>query len=427
MLKRLGFTELRLPKLLGAFGFSQIVQLLASTLRIPAIAESSSIEVLGAIFFWMNIQMWGSVLSAGGINVARIAAQRGLAPTSRSGITAIVRRTTLGLGLLITFTPLFVDTPVMLAGAGPTILSLLAAAAFAKNIGIMQGKDRVSSVFNATAVAAVLSLAVTLILTKSPFWHFLTPNLQVLLMSLVSLMSITVPLLFAWVQTRNIEFDNKGISQQPKNTLIGFVELAAVLPPAFVSGFDTLALAVTGNSSGIAEYGLVSRVGLITTVVVSALYVQLNNVAGKRAELRGVDLILDSIKLLALTLPFSFAFLFFASRIVTLLSSGSVSSTSGPVFAVFLTSLILPVWISCSASLASRDIDRQRLGKYILLIVLPSSIIFTLSGSFFLGTAGPFFASALTYALASLSAIWIFRQGMMHSRIGAKSNIKVGS
>jgi len=427
MLKRLGFTELRLTKLLGAFGFSQIVQLLASTLRIPAIAESSSVEVLGAIFFWMNIQMWGAVLSAGGINVARIATQRELEPSRRSVFTTRVLWATLGLGVVITFTPLFVETPLILAGAGPTILSLLAAAAFAKNIGVMQGKDRVSSVFNATALAAVLSLAVTLMLTKAPFWHVLTQSAQTLAMSLVSLMSISVPLFFAWVQTRKMELDNKEIKQQPRKRLIGFVELAAVLPPAFVSGFDTIALVMSGNSSGISEYGLVSRVGLITTVVVSALYVQLNNVAGKRPELRGVDLILDSVKLLALTLPFSFAFLFFASPIVTLLSSGSVSSTSGTVFAVFLTSLILPIWISCSASLVSRDHDRQLLGKYILLLVLPSSIMFTLAGSFLLGTAGPFFASALTYALASSSAIWIFCKGMINSRIAAQSNVKVGS
>jgi len=375
---------LRVAKLVGAFGLAQLIQLVTSLLRLPAIAQSSSVEVLGVTFLWLGLLSWSSVLNAGTVNLARLAQLRGHGFAKSSRIKRVLFRVTLILALVISPIPVLMPhLPLILSGVGPTFFGFLGSTGLARYMGILQGKGKVANIYAVNAVSSTISLIGTLLVTSSSVWQTLSEPIQVMILATLSVLSFVLPYFYAWLLTRNEFVFTRPAQARSESKKQYIYELAAVLPPAFVSGFDGLALAWSRAPNELAEYGLVSRLSLLATLVVSALYVQLNNVAGNRSETSPRDLLKDSARLVALTLPFSAAFLCLAAPMVQFLSANKIEVQTNTVMSVFALSLIIPAWIGISATLISNDRQRLILGQRIFTLVLPFSMVSTFALTYF--------------------------------------------
>ncbi|NDC47959.1 MAG: hypothetical protein EBZ61_02570 [Micrococcales bacterium] len=416
-LRSLNLRELNAGVLLASFGSSQAMQLAFSTLRLPLIATSTGVEVLGAVFLWMNILTWAPVLSAGQINQVRIAQHSNQVKFGPSALAVSIRLFFLTIAVILITWSFMDPNRVFEAGAGPTLVGLVAAATFSRSVGIIQGQGLMAKYFNWTAFGSLLSFVLTLFSILMPNWAGIGANFQVLVLTSISVIGACVPYVYAWVVGKRAGGTWVKTSWKYIFSSKAIYELGAVLPPAFITGFDALALSTVGKSSEIPEYGLVSRVGLLTTIIASALFVQLNNVAVRRATISLSNALRDSLRLLILSLPFSVLFLFFAPYLVAFLSANKVEASYGSIFAVFLVSLVLPFWIGMSATGMVSEKVRLETGRAIVFLVLPMSFCMTFLFSFLFGASGPFLASLITYLVAiCIAGSLILRQAGQNAK-----------
>ena len=401
---RLSIKELRLFSLLGSFGVSQLLQLLCATLRFPLIATSSDAYILGQIFLWVNIQTWGSVLIAGRVNVARISAQSSQSFMIQSRLSSLRFLAAILLTLTLVVYSALTTNLVWLGGLAPTLFLVTVLYILSPYYGFVQGLGKQNLISHSSSISAVVGLVITWLVTAAPFWSNLPESLKVLLVSAVGVVTILIPYFFSWLYVRR-NFSLVSQSGNRRKALReGAYELAAVLPPAIVSGFDAFSLAILGKSDELAEYGLISRVALLTTFISSALYVQINNIAETRGSQDITSFLKDTRRLTLLSLPTSLLFVFLAPVLVSILSAGKVAAGPDCVLAIFVVSLVLPTWICASANILPSRQKRQRLGKEILAYVLPISFLSTISLAAFFGASGPFFASSLTYSICIVLA-----------------------
>ncbi len=407
---------LNASRLIGVFGFSQLVQLFSSIARVPAVASTSSLEVLGQTFLWLSLQAWASMLTAGEVNVSRVAALNKAALKKRGLSTRILVLGSISFAIVISIFTMVYNV-VWSAGLGPTVIGFIITLTFARNLGVAQGLEKINGQFLSSAFGSVIGLVATVGLTNAWFWKLENESTQICTLAFVSLLTYSAPYFYSKVITlgypQELQKTSKNFSRQ---IFFKLVELAAVLPAAFVSGFDALALSLAGRASSLPEYGLVTRLGLVTTIVVSALYVRINNLAFLQEDESRGAFFRTGVKLLMLSAPFIGFFMMSAGPLTFFLSDNKVQASEQAVIAVTMVAVVTPFWIGASAQISKIPLLRRQLGITVLALVLPISVALSFLAAYNMGASGPIYASSVTYLLTFISA-WI-----LLNRYQARSN-----
>ena len=401
------FRGLDISKNILYFGFSQAITLVSSVVRYPLLLSSNSISVLNDAFFWIALQAWISVLGAGIANTSRIRAVTNEFRIAKNG--SLLPAVSILASVCISIFALLTQNP-FLAGLGPTLLLALLSLKYSAYVGFVQGLGLQHRYFFWAAWAGAGGLALLFVFVSSPWWHFLPDTARAMTIVGISSLTFITPYLISFIRTKGLvsvssrEESKVEIQQR-------LFELGAVLPPAFLSGFDALALALTGNQSDLTLYTLISRLQIILTFFLTATYIQVAN-ASSRTDFEFKNSPLNRIRWMTiLNLPFLFLYVATAPILVTTLSLGKFSLSPVLLVSSSLIGVTAPAWIAVSGDY-SLDVRLRRLfGRRVILYILPGSFVLTVILTFLAGVTGTFASTALTYCSVVILRFATARKG----------------
>lgn len=396
--------SLRVAQSLGTYGVSQLVVLAAGLVRIPLVAGSCSKQVLSGWLFWVTTMSWASLLAAAPTNVARV--HTNAHATLKAASTP---ERVLGLvfaAFSLTFIPLALGTGAgWLAGGIPICAYFFITVSTARHTGYVYARDAVQKQFLATALGACVGTVLTFVVTQWGSWHGISDTLQVFILSSISGLTASSAAFLARSQSRGVP---ESLTSTADNPQVSFLrETASVLPPALLSGFDSLSLLVSGRMEEVAFYGVMSRLMLAVAFVPAASYVQVNNFMQRRQEQERPDLKIICIATTLLNSPFVVLFVGFAPLLVPLLSQQTLEADLKCIVVIAGIGLLLPVWIVVSASISANEVLRSKMGAQVLRVVLPLSVISTFALSRQFGVSGTFSATLVTYLAAIATGLRI--------------------
>jgi hypothetical protein len=392
------WVSLNVGRFASVFAGSQVIVITCAFLRIPLVAGSSSTSVLGSWLFWVTLLGWASVLSSAATNLSRVHGidHGGLIPPLRFEVA--IRRTLIFL-LPITFLLSTMLDNEIWGGAAPTIAYFYVVVTNARHVGFVYSQNKADRQFWAMALGSIAGLVGTFAVTKLSLWANVDSKMQVGILVTISVLAASAPSFAARLHCRL-----QGVAQSGPAPMEhqGFaLETASLLPPAFMSGFDAGSHLMTGNKDALPLYGVTSRLSLAVSFLPGALYIQVNNLLQRQATSR-VGWQKVSVALLALNIPFVIIFLTSYGMLVRALSQNKISAQWGCAFAVAAIGLILPVWTAISGAISGNSDARKIMGKRVLWLILPLSLLSTVVLSALFGAVGPLIGTGVAYFTASI-------------------------
>ena len=407
MLMRLKLSPTSVLVTIVFYGVSQAITLVLSLVRFPLILSSVGQESLSVTLLWGSLQSWALVAVAGKVNVARIQYlnEQVLMKSPSRSKTILV---SLGLGMALSACMQYFQLSIWTAGLPSALVSGSLIWAFSASFGAEQAKAGARGQFLYLGIGSLVSLVTTFLSIQAEAIFHLDKYLLVNALCFSTSFGVSVPFILAHLRMRRQE--STVFESRAEFSFKKLYENAAVLPPAFINGFDITSLSVTGHSPQIPLYAISSRLALVTTLVPGALYTQVNNQLHRgEGALAPTNLWKLLVKMELLVVLSSAVFIGLSPWLIKYLTLGTVQVDYVLLAEFASTGFMVPIWIVLSSALQGIEAQRRSLGRWVLFCVIPISISTTFLFSKFIGMYGPILASFLVYTLASSGAFVIGR------------------
>ena len=395
--------------LIPTYALSQLLVAGLALIRIPLVTKDTNTVDVGYWLFWASFMTWAIVFRSAPVNAIRLESSRNFGSIARY----LPRRSARYLNLSIISISLIAGTLLCnvhaTGGFLPTSLTVLMIANGSRYLAYHQALGKMSQQMVASGVGALVGLALTWILTQSSAWDSFTSYWKIFSLTSISGLVFLSPTIWAIISV--LHTPRSAFPITSRVSIKDFLsDTSATLPPAFISGLDSVSLAATGHADALVLYGLISRLTIIVSMTTSALFVQVSNHFAKFHNFSKSHVTRLALLLVLLNVPFVIFFIYIESIVLRYLSHGNLIADTSSIVAVGTLGIIFPIWTALSSATISSHESRRSLGLNIFHFVLPMSIGSTFLFAYLFGTSGPFWASNATYLLALFIA-WRLLEG----------------
>ncbi|NCA07973.1 MAG: hypothetical protein EBS85_04515 [Micrococcales bacterium] len=383
-----------------SFASSQIVVLLGSLLRLPLISSESTLSTFALFLLYASALGLLPIFIGGMVNRTRML-------ILTHGNDQLLFSTTakfLSIQCILIFLFLLNFFLFRFSAFGEVMLITITGLIlrrFSPYYGSQQAHGKISQQNISQAIGATAGLVITFIIVKSPAWIAFDDIQRLNVLIAIAGFATLVPFIFARTAQRTmsslITFSN---AKSRSSFATNVSELASTLPPAALTFIDTLSLQFLSSPYQLSLYGINQRLSAVSTFMTGANYIkEANEVLGTggisfKGAARRV------LKFNLLNAPFLAAFVIASPFLTEYLSSGKVGVDWLLVSAYLLLALLQPAWVVVSNLVYSEKQLTHNLGKFVLLYVIPISILGTTIGALWLGAVGVVLATILGYCLA---------------------------
>jgi hypothetical protein len=383
-----------------SFAIAQGVVLVATLLRLRIISDNSSLGTFALFILFIAILGASPLFFGGQVNKARIQFLENPKVALELSKSRLSMTLVLGLAGVYVVQFFLLDLPVI-GGLALILMTCIVISRLSPYYGAQQGLGNLVQQNYSQAIAAIVSMILVFVFVTSPSWANISETQKLNLLAASASLASLIPYTYARMAQRGLgRTIAKNSHTNRKSRVTSLSELTATLPPAALTAIDAIALQLLSSPYQLALYGVTQRASLIGTFMTGANYVKdANDIysMGKsttRAALRSI------LRLNLLNAPFLILFVCAAPFLVEFMSADKLGVDWVLIVAYLFLAVLQPAWVVVSNLIFQDHSLTLKLGRSVLLFVLPSSIATTLIGGALFGSSGVVFATVFSYIIA---------------------------